>query len=102
MELSTNPKRDVVLKLMTRRQKHSPWSDGVPGMSQLSIESGSTFTYKWKATQYGTYWYHGHRQGHLEDGLFGAINIKFVTHTWLHNDLLILAGPQKIHQLLSI
>jgi FtsP/CotA-like multicopper oxidase with cupredoxin domain len=66
------------IKLNFGRQLNSPWSDGVPGLSQVAIESGCTFTYRWKATQYGTYWYHGHRQGHLEDGLFGAINIKFV------------------------
>ncbi|KAE8452253.1 hypothetical protein EG329_000953 [Mollisiaceae sp. DMI_Dod_QoI] len=59
----------------------TPWSDGVPGLSQTHIEPGSTFTYKWTATQYGTYWYHGHTQGQLEDGLLGAINIKPLSNT---------------------
>ena len=49
--------------------------DGVPGVSQKPIPSGGTFVYKWKATQYGTYWYHGHLAGQLEDGLFGPIHI---------------------------
>ena len=52
--------------------------DGVPGVSQKAIQPGDTFTYKWTATQYGTYWYHGHVKGQLEDGLFGPIQIKFV------------------------
>ena len=52
--------------------------DGVPGLSQKPIQPEDTFTYKWTATQYGTYWYHGHVRGQLEDGLFGPINIKFV------------------------
>lgn len=56
-------------------QLGSPWSDGVPGVSQKPIPPGGTFVYKWKATQYGTYWYHGHLAGHLEDGLFGPIHI---------------------------
>lgn len=57
-------------------QLNTPWSDGVPGLSQKKIEPGCTFKYKWTATQYGTYWYHGHSQGQLEDGLLGAIYIK--------------------------
>lgn len=55
---------------------NTPWSDGVPGLSQKLIQPGQTFVYKWKATQYGTYWYHAHSKGQLEDGLFGPIYIK--------------------------
>lgn len=51
-------------------------TDGVPGLSQKSIEPGCTFNYKWTATQYGTYWYHAHSKGQLEDGLLGPINIR--------------------------
>ncbi|KAG0652284.1 Conidial pigment biosynthesis oxidase abr2 [Hyphodiscus hymeniophilus] len=57
-------------------QINTPWSDGMPGLSQRLIEPGATFKYKWTATQYGTYWYHAHSRGQLEDGLFGAIHIK--------------------------
>ncbi|KAH6719548.1 laccase TilA [Leptodontidium sp. MPI-SDFR-AT-0119] len=57
-------------------QFHTPWSDGVPGLTQSGILPGETFVYKWKAEQYGTYWYHSHYKGQLEDGLFGAIRIK--------------------------
>lgn len=53
--------------------------DGVPGLSQKKIEPGCIFKYKWTATQYGTYWYHGHVQGQIEDGLVGAIYIKYVS-----------------------
>lgn len=56
-------------------QKGTPWSDGVPGLSQLPIESGDQFIYKWKATQYGSYFYHAHRRGQIDDGLYGAIHI---------------------------
>lgn len=52
--------------------------DGVPGLTQTGIPPGESFVYKWTATQYGTYWYHGHYRGQLEDGLYGAINIKYV------------------------
>ncbi|KAJ5450309.1 Laccase abr2 [Penicillium daleae] len=53
----------------------TPWSDGVPGMSQTPIESNSEFRYHWKADQYGAYFYHAHHRGQLEDGLYGPIYI---------------------------
>ena len=58
-------------------QVGTPWSDGVPGVSQKPIEPGGTFVYRWTATQYGTYWYHGHVQGLVSDGLYGAIIIQY-------------------------
>ncbi|KAF2101318.1 laccase TilA [Rhizodiscina lignyota] len=57
-------------------QKGSPWSDGVPGLSQRGIKSGESFLYKWTAVdQYGTYWYHSHDRNHILDGLYGPILI---------------------------
>ncbi|KAH8815504.1 conidial pigment biosynthesis oxidase Arb2/brown2 [Xylogone sp. PMI_703] len=57
-------------------QKGTPWSDGVPGLSQQLIPSGESFVYKWTATQYGTFWYHGHSKGQVMDGFQGAIYIR--------------------------
>jgi len=54
---------------------NTPWSDGVPGITQLHIEPGESFTYKWTATQYGSYWYHAHEAGQLDDGLYGHLLI---------------------------
>lgn len=53
----------------------TPWSDGVPGVTQRQIQPGRSFAYKWTATQYGSYWYHAHQLGQLDDGLYGAIVI---------------------------
>ncbi|KAH7003157.1 multicopper oxidase-domain-containing protein [Fusarium venenatum] len=55
--------------------KGTPWSDGVPGVTQHPIKPGSSFTYKFHATQYGSFWYHSHHRGQIEDGLYGAIII---------------------------
>ncbi|KAH7149130.1 multicopper oxidase-domain-containing protein [Dactylonectria estremocensis] len=53
----------------------TPWSDGVPGVTQQPIEPDASFTYKFKATQYGSYWYHAHFRGQIEDGFYGPIVI---------------------------
>ncbi|EXU95654.1 multicopper oxidase [Metarhizium robertsii] len=54
----------------------TPWSDGVPGVSQRPIAPGRNFTYTFRATQYGSYWYHSHSLGQIEDGLYGHILIR--------------------------
>ncbi|KAI3572369.1 Cupredoxin [Fusarium oxysporum f. sp. albedinis] len=53
----------------------APWSDGVPGVTQRAITSGSNFTCEFRATQYGSYWYHSHFHGQIEDGLHGPMLI---------------------------
>ena len=55
--------------------KGTPYSDGVPGVSQREIHPGGSFLYKWTATQYGEYWYHAHHRGQLDDGQYGALII---------------------------
>ncbi|KAE8389941.1 Cupredoxin [Aspergillus alliaceus] len=57
-------------------QRGTPWSDGVPGLSQRPIAPGDQFIYKWTATHYGIYLYHAHTRGQIEDGLYGAIYIQ--------------------------
>ncbi|KAK1146947.1 hypothetical protein N8T08_002274 [Aspergillus melleus] len=57
-------------------QINTPWSDGTPGLSQQLIPPGGRFLYKWRATDYGSYWYHAHARGQLEDGLYGPIYIR--------------------------
>ncbi|KKA19822.1 laccase [Rasamsonia emersonii CBS 393.64] len=61
-------------------QLDTPWSDGVPGLSQRPIQPGDSFLYKWKATQYGSYFYHAHKSGQINDGLYGAIIIRPSPH----------------------
>jgi len=50
--------------------------DGVPGISFPGIAPGSTFTYRFKANQYGTYWYHAHSRFQEQVGLYGPIVIE--------------------------
>lgn len=40
-----------------------------------SHSTGDSFTYKWRATQYGSGWYHSHFYVQAWDGVFGGIVI---------------------------
>ncbi|KAL5338491.1 multicopper oxidase-domain-containing protein [Aspergillus crustosus] len=57
-------------------QHNTPWSDGVPGISQMPIAPGESFLYKWRATNYRSYFYHAHKRGQQDDGLYGAIHVQ--------------------------
>ncbi|XP_048742279.2 uncharacterized protein LOC125655810 [Ostrea edulis] len=57
-------------------QENTPFMDGVPFVSQCPIESGQTFTYKFKAYPPGTFWYHSHAGSQRVDGLLGAFVIR--------------------------
>lgn len=57
-------------------QSGTPFMDGVPFVSQCPIESGQTFTYKFKAYPPGTFWYHSHVGSQRVDGLLGAFVVR--------------------------
>lgn len=57
------------------RQNYTNYNDGVPSVTQCPIAPGDSFTYKWRATQYGSSWYHSHFYVQAWDGLFGGILI---------------------------
>jgi len=42
------------------RQHLTNDQDGVASITQCPTAPGDTITYRWKATQYGTSWYHSH------------------------------------------
>ncbi|WP_428085980.1 copper resistance system multicopper oxidase [Candidatus Thioglobus sp.] len=52
--------------------------DGVPNISNdfSGIKPGETFTYRFKAAQSGTYWYHSHSGFQEQTGLYGPIVIE--------------------------
>ncbi|KAK4983266.1 hypothetical protein LTR66_008889 [Elasticomyces elasticus] len=54
-------------------QQQTPWMDGVPGVGQCPIAPGSSFTYRFKATLYGSSWYHSHYSSQYGSGLVGPI-----------------------------
>jgi len=50
--------------------------DGVPGLTFDGIAPNSTFTYRFKITQSGSYWYHSHSGYQEQTGAHGAIIIE--------------------------
>ncbi|RMZ38338.1 hypothetical protein AFCA_000071 [Aspergillus flavus] len=57
------------------RQYYTNPSDGVVSITQCPTAPNSTITYKWRATQYGSTWYHSHIGLQAWEGVFGGIKI---------------------------
>lgn len=49
--------------------------DGVVSLTQCPLPPGRTMTYRWRATQYGSTWYHSHTGLQTWEGVFGGIII---------------------------
>ncbi|KAI5302671.1 hypothetical protein KEM56_000470 [Ascosphaera pollenicola] len=74
-EVLNNLDEDTAVHFHGIEQRGTPWSDGVPGVSQRPIAPGQSFLYQWKASQSGAFWYHSHYKGQISDGLHGTIII---------------------------
>src|ERR1700761_7829087 len=57
------------------RQLHSNQMDGTNGLTECPIAPMTSKTYTFKATQYGTSWYHSHYSVQYGEGLVGTILI---------------------------
>ncbi|KAF4771096.1 hypothetical protein N7455_012028 [Penicillium solitum] len=57
------------------RQNWTDGMDGVPSITQCPIAPGDSLTYRWRAVEYGTGWYHSHFYVQAWDGAFGGILI---------------------------
>lgn len=57
-------------------QAYTPWSDGMPGITQYPVLSGGSYAYIFQfKNQHGAFWYHAHFRGYAMDGLFGPMHI---------------------------
>lgn len=57
------------------RQNYTNQNDGVVSVTQCPIAPGSSMTYRWRAVQYGSSWYHSHIGLQAWEGVFGGIVI---------------------------
>lgn len=58
------------------RQLNTAVFDGTPGVTECPLAPGQQKDYIFRATQYGTSWYHSHFPGQYSDGVVGPIVIK--------------------------
>ncbi|KAF2171368.1 multicopper oxidase [Zasmidium cellare ATCC 36951] len=57
------------------RQNYTNEMDGVPSITQCAVAPGDSFTYTFKASNYGTSWYHSHFALQTYEGVFGPMVI---------------------------
>ena len=57
------------------RQYYTNYADGATSQTECPIAPGDCHTYKWKATQHGSSWYHSHYSLQYGEGLLGPIVI---------------------------
>ncbi|KAJ5801107.1 uncharacterized protein N7518_003175 [Penicillium psychrosexuale] len=57
------------------RQHYTNPMDGVVSVTQCPVPLGYTMTYRWRATQYGTTWYHSHIGLQTWEGVYGGLII---------------------------
>ncbi len=54
--------------------------DGVPDLTQVAVEPGETFTYRFPVNDAGTFWYHAHHKSwEQNDKIASAINANIIT-----------------------
>ncbi|CAI6317592.1 unnamed protein product [Periconia digitata] len=57
------------------RQNYTVQNDGVASITQCPTAPGESITYTWRATQYGSSWYHSHFALQAWQGILGGIVI---------------------------
>ncbi|KAI4603906.1 Laccase-1 [Pestalotiopsis sp. 9143b] len=57
------------------RQYHTNIQDGANGVTECPLAPGQTKTHTFRATQYGTSWYHSHHSAQYGNGVVGTIHI---------------------------
>lgn len=58
------------------QMKESPWSDGVPMVTQCPILAGNSYRYIFNTSDPGTHLYHAHSGLHRTNGIFGKLTVR--------------------------
>ncbi|KAH8879996.1 multicopper oxidase [Thozetella sp. PMI_491] len=80
------------------RQNYTSDQDGVASITQCPTAPGDVYTYRWKATQYGSTWYHSHFSLQAWNGVFGGIVINGPASAPYDEDLGILPISDWFHR----
>jgi len=73
--LPTDGHHGTSLHIHGIRNNYTNQMDGVTSITQCPTVPGENYTYKWRATQYGSSWYHFHFGLQAWEGIFGSIVI---------------------------
>jgi FtsP/CotA-like multicopper oxidase with cupredoxin domain len=67
--------------------------DGVAGLTQDAVRPGERYTYRFRAEQTGTYWYHSHQvpSEQIKKGLFGAFVVESKDGVAADEDVTVMA-----------
>jgi len=80
------------------RQKFTNPSDGTVSITQCPIAPGASATYTWRATQYGSTWYHSHFGLQSWEGVYGGIVINGPASANYDEDLGVIFLSDWSHQ----
>ena len=72
---ATSPVNGTSMHFHGIRQNYTNQMDGAAGITQCPTAQGDTITYEWRATQYGSTWYHSHFSMQPWNGFYGGIVI---------------------------
>jgi FtsP/CotA-like multicopper oxidase with cupredoxin domain len=68
--------------------------DGVPMLTQPAVDPGTSFDYRFRPPDAGTFWYHAHPPDQIERGLYGALIVEEPEPAEVDRDVvLVLAAP---------
>ena len=94
----TNTENGTSIHFHGIRQNYTNQMDGVSSITQCPIAPGSSYTYTWRAVQYGTTWYHSHWALQAWEGVAGGIIINGPASANYDEDLGYLALTDWDHQ----
>lgn len=80
------------------RQNYTNSMDGVNSITQCPVAPSHSVTYTWRATQYGSSWYHSHYSLQAWEGVFGGIVIHGPSTANFDTDLGMLVLNDWDHQ----
>ncbi|CRG91824.1 hypothetical protein PISL3812_08878 [Talaromyces islandicus] len=78
-------------------QQDNNANDGTPMASQCPIIPGTSYTYKFKVDQPGTYWYHSHSPGQYVDGLRGPLIIHDPNNPYDYDEEIVMTITDWYH-----
>ncbi|ODM90154.1 Iron transport multicopper oxidase FET3 [Orchesella cincta] len=67
-------------------QKGTPFEDGSSQITQCPLPSQKSQTYRFKATEPGTHWYHSHERSQYTEGLYGALLVHAQKEAYVYDD----------------